>query len=206
MGRFGLLPSRRDSLVTNLPARGEMWWCEMPEIVAARSWCCPGTRSSRGIAGHSSRPARRPSGALRVRFFWNPARTRFHFDRRSISTRWRASQSRSLSSVWGGLPMSECGRSAPPSPSQSTAQSRRSPSREQIVHRHCPDADRQAGAGRLTWPWRTWARKCGAESDRTRTQPPPGSAQRRQITHAAWPNITPANDGRISRQKMCTRA
>ncbi|MGB3013900.1 MAG: type II toxin-antitoxin system PemK/MazF family toxin [Candidatus Nanopelagicales bacterium] len=32
MGRFGLLPSRRDSLVTNLPARGEMWWCEMPEI------------------------------------------------------------------------------------------------------------------------------------------------------------------------------
>ena len=32
MGRPGLVPSRGRSLVTNVPARGEVWWCEMAEI------------------------------------------------------------------------------------------------------------------------------------------------------------------------------
>ena len=124
-GEICLLPSRRDSLVTNLPARGEMWWCEMPEIVAARSWCCPG-RGHPAASPGTHRALRRPSGALRVRFFWNPART----DSTSIgdqSTRWRASQSRSLSSVWDGCRCQNAGRSAPPSPSQSTAQKRSQP-------------------------------------------------------------------------------
>jgi mRNA interferase MazF len=32
MGRPGIVPKRRGRLVSTLPARGEVWWCEMPEI------------------------------------------------------------------------------------------------------------------------------------------------------------------------------
>lgn len=32
MGRLGLVPACGFGLVTALPARGEVWWCEMPEI------------------------------------------------------------------------------------------------------------------------------------------------------------------------------
>lgn len=32
MGRLGLLPAGGCLLMTDLPARGEVWWCEMAEI------------------------------------------------------------------------------------------------------------------------------------------------------------------------------
>src|SRR5579875_781790 len=32
MGRSGVVPRRRGFVVTGLPARGEVWWCELPEI------------------------------------------------------------------------------------------------------------------------------------------------------------------------------
>ncbi len=32
MGRLGLIPTGGCGLVTSLPARGEVWWCETPEI------------------------------------------------------------------------------------------------------------------------------------------------------------------------------
>lgn len=32
MGRPGLVPARGGGFMTELPARGEVWWCEMPEI------------------------------------------------------------------------------------------------------------------------------------------------------------------------------
>lgn len=32
MGRPGLVPQGGGGLVTDLPARGEVWWCEMAEI------------------------------------------------------------------------------------------------------------------------------------------------------------------------------
>ena len=32
MGRPGVVPSRSGRLMTGLPARGEVWWCEMAEI------------------------------------------------------------------------------------------------------------------------------------------------------------------------------
>ena len=54
---------------------------------------------------------------------------------------------------------------------------------------HCPALS--LSPGRLTWPWRTCARKCGPIKPNSATA---RSAQRRQITHAVWPNITPANE------------
>lgn len=32
MGRSGVVPSGRRNVVSDLPARGEVWWCEMAEI------------------------------------------------------------------------------------------------------------------------------------------------------------------------------
>jgi len=32
MGRPCLLPRRRQLVVSGLPARGEVWWCELPEV------------------------------------------------------------------------------------------------------------------------------------------------------------------------------
>src|SRR5438270_11343733 len=32
MGRPGLVPHRCRRVVTALPARGEVWWCELPEV------------------------------------------------------------------------------------------------------------------------------------------------------------------------------
>lgn len=32
MGRSGVVPRCRGFVVTGLPARGEVWWCELPEI------------------------------------------------------------------------------------------------------------------------------------------------------------------------------
>ena len=32
MGRLGVVPSGGGRVVSQLPARGEVWWCEMPEI------------------------------------------------------------------------------------------------------------------------------------------------------------------------------
>lgn len=32
MGRSGVVPARRGPLMTDLPARGEVWWCELPAI------------------------------------------------------------------------------------------------------------------------------------------------------------------------------
>ena len=32
MGRPRLVPGRRQCVVTTLPARGDVWWCELPEI------------------------------------------------------------------------------------------------------------------------------------------------------------------------------
>ena len=32
MGRPRFVPGRRQRVVTTLPARGEVWWCELPEI------------------------------------------------------------------------------------------------------------------------------------------------------------------------------
>lgn len=32
MGRLGLLPQSCGSLVTDLPRRGEVWWCELAEV------------------------------------------------------------------------------------------------------------------------------------------------------------------------------
>jgi mRNA interferase MazF len=32
MGRFGFVSRGGDIVVTDLPARGEVWWCELPEI------------------------------------------------------------------------------------------------------------------------------------------------------------------------------
>lgn len=32
MGRSGIVPSGRGPFVSDLPARGELWWCELPEI------------------------------------------------------------------------------------------------------------------------------------------------------------------------------
>jgi mRNA interferase MazF len=32
MGRPGVIPTCRSKVVTALPARGEVWWCEMAEI------------------------------------------------------------------------------------------------------------------------------------------------------------------------------
>jgi mRNA interferase MazF len=32
MGRPGVLPRRRRRFVTDLPNRGEVWWCELPDI------------------------------------------------------------------------------------------------------------------------------------------------------------------------------
>lgn len=32
MGRPRVLPARGGCLVSTLPARGEVWWCEMPEV------------------------------------------------------------------------------------------------------------------------------------------------------------------------------
>ena len=30
MGRSGVVPAGRGAIVTDLPARGEVWWCELP--------------------------------------------------------------------------------------------------------------------------------------------------------------------------------
>ncbi len=32
MGGLGFLPSGSGGVVTGVPARGEIWWCEMPEV------------------------------------------------------------------------------------------------------------------------------------------------------------------------------
>jgi mRNA interferase MazF len=32
VGRPGLVPGRRRRVVTAFPARGEVWWCELPEL------------------------------------------------------------------------------------------------------------------------------------------------------------------------------
>ena len=32
MGRFAVVSLRRGRFVTGLPARGEVWWCELPEV------------------------------------------------------------------------------------------------------------------------------------------------------------------------------
>src|SRR6059058_3624926 len=32
MGRPGLVPHRCRRVVTAIPARGEVWWCELPEV------------------------------------------------------------------------------------------------------------------------------------------------------------------------------
>ncbi len=32
MGRSGVIPGRRRIDVSGLPARGEVWWCELPDI------------------------------------------------------------------------------------------------------------------------------------------------------------------------------
>ena len=32
MGRPGILPAGRGGIVNDLPQRGEVWWCELPEI------------------------------------------------------------------------------------------------------------------------------------------------------------------------------
>jgi len=32
MGRLGIVPTGGRDVVTNFPARGEVWWCEMAEI------------------------------------------------------------------------------------------------------------------------------------------------------------------------------
>src|SRR3712207_7836175 len=32
MGRLGVVPRSRRTVVTTLPTRGEVWWCEMAEI------------------------------------------------------------------------------------------------------------------------------------------------------------------------------
>lgn len=32
MGRPGVVPFRRGDVVTDLPRRGELWWCELPQI------------------------------------------------------------------------------------------------------------------------------------------------------------------------------
>lgn len=32
MGRPGIVPGSRGRVVTDLPARGEVWWCELPDI------------------------------------------------------------------------------------------------------------------------------------------------------------------------------
>lgn len=32
MGRLGIVPRSRRGLVTRDPARGELWWCELPDI------------------------------------------------------------------------------------------------------------------------------------------------------------------------------
>lgn len=32
MGRPGVVPFRRCSVVTDRPRRGELWWCELPDI------------------------------------------------------------------------------------------------------------------------------------------------------------------------------
>ncbi|HZR93847.1 MAG TPA: type II toxin-antitoxin system PemK/MazF family toxin [Gaiellaceae bacterium] len=32
MGRPGLVPCGRRRVVTSLPARGDVWWCELPEV------------------------------------------------------------------------------------------------------------------------------------------------------------------------------
>ncbi len=32
MGRLGFVPARRCRFVTDQPQRGELWWCELPDI------------------------------------------------------------------------------------------------------------------------------------------------------------------------------
>ena len=38
LGRPGLIPAGGRGIVSDVPARGDVWWCEMAEIAVGPSW------------------------------------------------------------------------------------------------------------------------------------------------------------------------
>ena len=123
-GEISRAPFREaaSAIVTPLPIRGEVWWCELPEIgrrpvvVLSRDAAIPRLRRAL-VAPCTARE--RPLEACRARWCSKPARIRFRVAPPSTWTQSRVSRSPRSCDASGVSATSACARCAPHLPSLS---------------------------------------------------------------------------------------
>ena len=125
MGRSRIVPDRCGRIVSPFPARGEIWWCELPEVgrrpvvVLSRDAAIP--RLRRTLVGPCTTTIRGLPSEVVLEPNTDPVPRRSAVNLDSIESVWSAR----LHIASADSPMTECVRSAAQSRSRSPAEPRR---------------------------------------------------------------------------------